>query len=158
VRTFGTEGTTNIQKAMKQTKHTPGPWIAKPVYGWGDKHCIVAAGKYRPLAQTIMPKEYYTDYPTRTDSKTGEVFTVCSTAAAIEAGNYVATDAIRAVLEAENDANARLIATAPELLDAAMAFDRAYEACNTILAPMEREAFEMIRAAIAKATNPSADL
>lgn len=99
-----------------ETKYTKGPWIAKPVYGWGDEPCIVAAGKSRPLAQMIMPKEYYTDYPTRTDSKSGEVFTICSTAAAIEAGNYVATDEIRAALEAENDANAQLIAAAPELL------------------------------------------
>jgi len=118
---------------MSNTKHTAGPWIAKPVYGWGDKPCIVAAGKSRPLAQTIMPQEYYTDYPKRTDSKTGEVFTICSTAAAIEAGNYIATDEICASLEAENDANAKLIAAAPELLEGGSAQTEIIESAQRIL-------------------------
>ena len=42
---------------------------------------------------------------------------------------------------------------APELLAAGQAFERAYAACNTILAPMEREAFDQLVNAIAKATN-----
>jgi hypothetical protein len=70
-------------------------------------------------------------------------------------GNQVAMATMNGCLPAETrDANARLIAAAPELLEALQQalFSLGHTGANHDLDNMHRPAWEMIRAAIAKAT------
>lgn len=136
------------------SKHTPGPWsVAKPS-GWLST-CIVAPSRdgvnERPILSMTKPKAYYTDFPTRVDDN-GERWTVCSTEAAIKAGNYVATDEIKAEIDAQEMADARLIAQAPRLLEALEFIIDRFGPCQNDYLFSKRLALDKARAAIAAAT------
>jgi hypothetical protein len=90
------------------------PWKCGPLKGWGDAS-IIESGASEPLFSFVKPKSYYTDFPTRIDEY-GEKWTVCSTRAAIKAGNYVATDEIKAEIEATGKAYAEYLVQAANLL------------------------------------------
>jgi hypothetical protein len=94
--------------------HTPGPWKAERTQGWGGDICIIAGDGKKPIFKAVKPDAYYTDYmPGRSP---GSV--ILSDDIAERNGRYVATKEIKAELDKIEEANARLIAAAPELLEA----------------------------------------
>lgn len=90
---------------------TPGPWVASK--DSSGSYIITSPDESRPLFRQTIPERYYTDYPTY--RKGDEEWTILSTEAARAAGNYVATPEIRAEIDRQLAANARL--AAPELID-----------------------------------------
>ena len=113
---------------MKDTQHTPGPWRVKQT---GFTY-------FRDL--TILGADWH-----------GEETPVAAAIVRNALHPYGRADKARAEIEA----NARLIASAPELLSACMSALRALED-NLQPGPMDEDAKEGIRAAIAKATGGSA--
>lgn len=123
-------------------KHTPGPWECKEIKGWGDDLCITSEGGEYPIAKMVREKRYYTDFPSRIDSKGNRVITL-STEAARAAGNYIATEEIRKEVRDLEKANAALIAASPKLLAALKGVIE--------IADRDHTAFTRARAAIAEA-------
>ena len=148
---------------MTEFKGTPGPWKVEKVHGWGNGLCITAQKEPCPILKAIKPKRYYTDYPKRIDED-GEEWTVCSTRAAEQAGNYVATPEIREEMDATEAANMHLVSAAPELLDELVEADKTLCALQSNVADAQKREprwegvwqeiqsrRDSIRAAIAKA-------
>lgn len=98
-------------------KHTPGPWHAEMTKGWGGDLCIIAEGHTKPIFKAIKPDSYYTDFPPGREPGSK----ILSTSLAAAQGRYVSTPEIRAEIDFVEEANARLIAAAPELLEACKA-------------------------------------
>ena len=115
-----------MNAAIRQ--HTPGPWRVKQT---GFTY-------FRDL--TILGEDWH-----------GEETPIASALVRNALHPYGRADKARAEIEA----NARLIAAAPELLDACMSALRALED-NLQPGPMDEDAKEGLRAAIAKATEGSA--
>jgi hypothetical protein len=136
---------------MIKLQHTPGPWH---VTQWARSTAVapVAYGKDdRPLFAAVKPRSYYTDYPvTRIDEDGGEWKTL-SDEAARRAGNYVATPEHQAEVDRIEAANARLIAAAPDMLEALLNLE------NDGWANMPPSAWKLVQDAIAKATGTSKD-
>ncbi len=138
---------------MSEFKGTKGPWRAEKVHGWSGDLCITAPGESTPILKAIKPKRYFTDYPTRIDED-GEEWTVCSTSAAKQAGNYVATREIEEELDAVEAANMHLVAAAPDLLEAlVMVRDADDDSGKDGLPRIPGAARSKIDRAIAKALN-----
>lgn len=95
-------------------KHTPGPWTAAQVKGWGGDFCIITEDCYNPIFKAVKPKTYYTDYPPGKEPGSK----ILSSSLAASQGRYVATQEIQDRIDAIEAANSRLIAAAPELLEA----------------------------------------
>lgn len=95
---------------MGEAKFTPGPWRAERIPGWGNAISILAGDSREPLFNSIKPKAYYTDFAP--GSQPGSV--ILSDEIARKQGRYVATDEIRRALDAEEAANATIVAAAPD--------------------------------------------
>ena len=138
---------------MSEFKGTQGPWKAEKVHGWGNDLCITAQNEACPILKAIKPKRYYTDFPKKIDEN-GEEWTVCSSRAAEQAGNYVATPEIREELDAAEAANMHLVSAAPELLEAlVMVRDADDDSGKDGLPRIPGAARSKIDRAIAKALN-----
>lgn len=113
---------------MSNSKHTPGPW-------------------------TLLPEEADKDYLRIRGTRLGGRYKVANV-------NHIRYEGVHAVVrerdDAESMANARLIAAAPELLEALKGLDEAYCRAGTPLTREERhedrKRLIAARAAIAKAT------
>lgn len=107
--------------------HTPGPWVAEMQYGENDTDC----------GWELQEQRAVDDFTYR-----GAVCRI--------------TDAehIQGITKAERDANARLIAAAPDLLAAARAYMRVCPADEDTTHAFQ-EATDALRAAIAKAEGRS---
>jgi hypothetical protein len=136
---------------MAKTQHTPGPWHVKR---WALSTAVAPVdhgNDDRPLFQAVKPRSYYTDYPvTRIDEDGGEWKTL-SNEAARRAGNYVATPEHKAEVERIEAANARLIAAAPDMLEALLNLE------NDGGANMPPSAWKLVQDAIQKATGNQKD-
>lgn len=127
---------------MEKQTHTPGPWL---LAGDAQGPCMVMHPTRKSVAianlgGTFQPKGgYHDDWYVYRDDKTLD------------------SEATRARIE-ERNANARLIAAAPELLAAAKAIEgQARPRPRVIAGPaveytISRELFDALRAAIARAT------
>jgi hypothetical protein len=102
------------------SKHTPGPWVLEKAVGTDDMDC----------GWSVLP--VIVDYNYR-----GEI---C---------HLYDSEHIHGITNDERDSNARLIAAAPDLLEACMAYiaDREESGCTA-----DSAAVKAMRAAIAKAT------
>jgi hypothetical protein len=92
--------------------HTPGPWAASPVAGWGDELHVVAEAwcADRPMFMAVAhPSRYY--HMLRRVSRHGHHWSVAGP-------RTVEGEAEVARRNAEMAANVRLIAAAPKLLEA----------------------------------------
>lgn len=118
------------------SNHTPGPWRAEKTFGWGGDICIVADGHVKPIFKAVKPDSYYTDFPPGREP--GSV--VISSRLAAAQGRYVATPEVRADIDAVEEANARLIAAAPELLSELMAAERIILVMLKNMTPEQRRA------------------
>jgi len=133
--------------------HTNGPWVAEKTKGWGGDLCIVAQGISKPIFKAIKPDAYYTDFMPSSDGKR----VILSTELASKNGRYVATDEIRKAIEHIEEANARLIAAAPDLLEALLELAESVDTWNRYVEamigrqPNTGMATQKARAAIAKA-------
>ncbi|MBX5143363.1 hypothetical protein HJB79_32210 [Rhizobium lentis] len=140
------------------SKHTLGPWLAEMTKGWGGDLCIVAEGSPKPIFKAIKPDAYYTDYmPTRDGG------VILSDDVAARNGRYVATKETKERLDEIEAANARLIAAAPELLEALKAMlpeanrgDQhlrpSFETCEAARAAIAEDDVQLFRAKLADAT------
>lgn len=136
---------------MSAFKGTPGPWDVSVVRGWGKDAHIVATGWHpeRPMFQaTAHPSRYYRHTKRKGRDGTEWMFLAEATPEG---------DAEAARREAEMAANARLIAAAPDLLEALEDLASLAEVAMREVGEYDIEAeLADARAAIAKATGGEA--
>ena len=138
---------------MKEFKGTKGKWEVKSTAG--EYFHIDANGE--TLLSFYKPKRYYTDYVTRIDEDGCEITTL-SDGVAARHGRYVATEAVKEQVEKEEEANAHLVAAAPELLSAAVnAFVILREMPKEVMGDFHKNAVDQLEAAIDKALNLERD-
>jgi hypothetical protein len=106
---------------MSETKHTPGPWRAEAVMS-DDKHDICIVNPVKPTGETGWPIVLASVYFDHTEPN---------------------------ISKAEADANAQLIAAAPELLEALIKV--------VAIADRRTDEFDSALAAIAKAKGIKSD-
>lgn len=126
-----------------------GPFEAKRLRGYGDALQIVRAGTDKAILTFFKPDGYFTDYPKHVDEN-GETWTICSTEAARKAGNYIATDEIKAAFDAHESSLALLFAAAPDLLAACVEFVRKVDEGRA----KSTKSYAQMKLAIEKATKP----
>jgi len=96
------------------SEFTKGEWkVAK----YGTDLGVYEGDSERPLFKSVKPKNYYTDWPKRIDED-GIKWDVLSTEQAKKEGRHVATDELRAEIEAEELKIAHLIAASPDMYEA----------------------------------------
>jgi hypothetical protein len=133
-------------------KHTPTPYEAKPINGWGDVPCITTVGGTRPMLKIVRDDRYYTDFV-----KTDDGSTILSDEVARKAGNYVATPEIKAEVIEREKATANFIVRAcnahDDLVEAAKAAEAIFARQKWAFGSADPEAVAMrkLRAALAKA-------
>ncbi len=104
-------------------EHTKGPWGAQKTKGWGGDWCIHDGVRFdaRPLAHILPHRDVFYQQVEKPTEDGGSVVTFTARTPEGEAAKATAYE--------EAQANARLIAAAPELLEALESLHGRYVAC-----------------------------
>lgn len=135
-------------------KGTKGKWEVNSTDG---KYFHIDVNGER-LLSFYKPKRYTTDYVTRIDEDGCEVTTLSDEVAA-KHGKYVATEEVKKQVEKEEEANAYLVAAAPELLEAAIkAWIILSDIPEEVMDYFTKRAVVGLRSAINKALNEESEV
>ena len=134
-------------------KGTKGKWEVNSTDG---KYFHVDANGER-LLSFYKPKRYTTDYVTRMDEAGCEITTLSDEVAARH-GRYVVTEEVKRQVEKEEEANAYLVAAAPDLLEAAIkAWIILSDIPEEVMGDFTKRAAVGLRDAINKALNTESE-